>query len=496
MRSPALPAPRVWAAIAAIVAVGLVLRWWVLRSTFGVLNADEAYSGLQSLGVIRDGRFPIVMDGQSYTAAIEAYVFSPLLVFAGGSIASLKWIFVGVWLAVLFATSGAARHLAGRGAAAFAGVIAWLAPGALLVLSTRSYMGYTLGLAVATGALWATAVLVDQAVPTPKWSAIAGFLAGLAVFVHPIWLTVLVPVMGVAAVVHWRQWRRFWVPAASAAVLANVPFLLWNALNSWPSLLPQLRPPGTYADRLEGFFTGLLPRGFGLRTFDGQWVLGRPLGLAIYGLILGGVVAGCVVLVRSSTRPSRWVVPVALALCFPLMALLPNLVFAADGRYTIIPFAPMACAIGAVGAKAVASLSPRRATAAVVAFAAVWVSVLIVPFMHKQQMFDEGQPNAWIDRVITRLDELGIDRVAGSYWLVLPLEYRSDQRIRTAVAGNPYTIRFPASQQIVGKAPGEEVAFIFPPGPQEAVWFYLPMDEYRQEDLGGVILYLPPAAST
>lgn len=491
-----MPSPRTWTVVAAVVAVGLLLRWWVLRSTFGVLNADESYSGLQSMGVIRDGRFPIVMDGQSYTAAIEAYVFSPLLVFAGGSIAVLKWSFVSVWLAVLFATFGAARHIAGRRAAAFAGVIAWLAPGALLVLSTRSYMGYALGLAVATAAIWATAVLVDQAVPMPKWSAIAGFLAGLAVFVHPIWLTMIVPVVSVAAVVHWRDRRRFWVPAVGAAVLANVPFLLWNSLNGWPSLSPEVRPPGSYADRLEGFFTGLLPRGFGLRTFDGQWVLGRPLGLAIYGLILGGVIVGCVVLVRSSTRPSRWVVPVALAFCFPLMALLPNLVFVADGRYAMIPFPAMAIALGAAGGKAVASFSPRRTTAALLAFAAVWLSVTIVPFMNKQQMFDDGQPNAWIDRVITRLDEVGIDRVAGYYWFVLPLEYRSDQRIRTAVAGNPYTIRFPASQQIVGRVPAEEVAFIFPPGPQEAVWFYLPMDEYRQEDLGGVILYLPPAAGT
>ena len=496
MRSPALPSPRICTVVAAVVAVGVLLRWCVLRSTFGVLNADESYSGLQSVGIIRDGRFPIVMDGQSYTAAIEAYVFTPLLVFAGGSIALLKWSFVSVWLAVMFAIFGAARHIGGRRSAAFAGVIAWLAPGALLVLSTRSYMGYALGLAVAAAAIWATAILVDQAVPTPKWSAIAGFLAGLAVFVHPIWLTVLVPIAGVAVVVHSRQWRRFWLPAIGAAVLANVPFLLWNALNGWPSLSPEVRPPGSYADRLGGFFTGLLPRGFGLRALDGQWALGRPLGLAIYGLILGGTIVGCVVLVRSSARPSRWLVPVAMAFCFPLMALLPNLVFVADGRYAMIPFPLMAIALGAAGGKAVASVSPRRTTAALLTFSAVWLSVTIVPFMHKQQMFDDGQPNAWIDRVITRLDEVGIDRVAGYYWFVLPLEYRSDQRIRTAVAGNPYTIRFPASQQIVGRAPAEEVAFVFPPGPQEAVWFYLPMDEYRQEDLGGVILYLPPAAGT
>ncbi|HAN35170.1 MAG TPA: hypothetical protein DCQ52_06880, partial [Acidimicrobiaceae bacterium] len=96
--------------------------------------------------------------------------------------------------------------------------------------------------------------------------------------------------------------------------------------------------------------------------------------------------------------------------------------------------------------------------------------------------------------VINRLDEVGIDRVAGAYWLVLPIEYRSDQAIRTAVAGNPYVIRFPLSQRLVEQTPPEQVAFLFAPGTPDPVWFYLPVDEYRQEDLGGVILYLPPAA--
>ena len=46
----------------------------------------------------------------------------------------------------------------------------------------------------------------------------------------------------------------------------------------------------------------------------------------------------------------------------------------------------------------------------------------------------------------------------------------------------------------MGGTPAEEVAFLFPPGDMEPGWFYLPVDEYRQEDLGGMILYLPPAA--
>ncbi len=480
--------------IAGILVVGLALRGWTIGSVFGALYADEAYAGLQSIGVVRDGRFPVVIDGSVYSAAIEAYVFGPPLALAGGSVAVLKWLFVCVWAVAAAASFGATRRLAGRRAAAIAGALTWLAPGGLLVLSTRAYMGYALGLAVAAATVWAAAVVADQATPSPRSSAVLGFLAGLAFYIHPMWVTVLAPVAMVVAFVHRRDWKRWWVPAIGAALAANLPFLLWNALNGWPSLHSQWYPPGTYSDRITGFATGLLPRAFGLRGFDGEWVFGKPLGLLLYAAIMVGIVAGCVVLVRAHRRPSRWLVPAGLLGCLPLMALLPHLIYVADARYAIIPFPLMMIALGAALGKAIAGVKPRLALAAVAAVALLWVAVTIVPFMKQQDGFTSADPNAWQERVIARLDEVGISHLAGDYGLVLPVEYRSDRAIRTAVAGNPYVIRFPLSQRIVGSVPAEQVAFLFPPGSPEPVWFYLPVDEYRQEDLGGVILYLPPAA--
>ena len=446
------------------------------------------------MGVLRDGRLPVVIDGSAYSATIEAYLFSPIITLAGGSIAVLKWLFVGMWAAAAATTFGATRRLAGRRSAALAATVVWLAPGALLVLSTRAYMCYALGLAVAAGTVWATAIVVDQATPTPRSSAIVGFLAGLAFYIHPMFVTVLAPVVAVAVVVHRRDWRRWWLPAIGAAVAANVPFLAWNATNGWPSLKSQYYPPGNYSDRLSGFVTGLLPRGFGLRTVDGRWVFGKPVGVLLYAAILAGVVVGCVVLVRAHRRPSRWIVPAGLVGCLPLMALLPHLIYVADGRYAVVPFPLIAIALGAALGKVVSSLRPHLAVAAVAVVAVVWVAITTLPFMGRQHAFDDVNANAWQDRVITRLHQVGIDRLAGNYNLVLPIEYVSDRAIRTAIAGNPYVIRFPGSQRIVGGTPAEEVAFLFPPGDMEPGWFYLPVDEYRQEDLGGMILYLPPAA--
>jgi hypothetical protein len=487
--------PRNLGVATVVLLAGLVLRVWILRSVLGEMYADEAYSGLQSLGVIRDGRFPIVIDGNVYSAALEAYVFSPVLVHAGGSVAVLKWLFIGMWAAAVAATFGAAASLRDRRAGAFAAMFVWLAPGAMLVLSTRAYMGYSLGLAVVAGTIWATSRVADLPVAGWRSSALAGFLAGLAFYLHPMFAMVAAPVIAVAAVVHRRDWRGWWAPAVGGAVAANVPLIGWNMLNGFPSLEPGYTFAGTYSDRLKGFVTGLLPRAFGLRTPDGEWVFGKPLGLALYALIIAGVVLGCVVLVRASRRPSRWIVPVAVVCVLPLMALLAPLIFVIDGRYAIIVLPLVAISLGAAASRAVEGWSANRAVAALLVTAVVWVAATSLPFLDQQHAFDAADANAWQDRVISRLDELGVDRLAGDYGLVTQIEYRSDRSIRTAIAGNPYVIRFPNSQRIVGKAPAEEVAFLFRPGAAlDPVWFYLPVEQYDQEDLGGVILYVPPAA--
>lgn len=483
-----------WIAVAIVVLAGIVLRVLLLRSSMGALFADEAYSGLQSLGVVRDGRFPIIIDGNVYSAALEAYLFGPVLTHTGGSIDVLKWLFIGIWAAGAAVTFGAGRSQRDTRSGALAATLVWLAPGAMLVLSTRAYMGYSLGLAVTAGVVWCATVVADRAVPAPRSSACLGFLAGLAFYLHPMFGAVAAPLVAVVAFVHFRDWRRWWLPAVGAALAANAAFIGWNAINGWPSLHSTLPFEGTYIERLKGFVTGLLPRAFGLRTFTGEWVLGRSLSLAVYGLLLGGVIAGCVVLVRASARPSRWLIPVALAASFPLMALLTPLIFVADGRYAIIVFPLFAIALGATLSAIVTAMSGRQFAAGLVGVAALWAAITVVPFVNQQQGFDEADSNAWQQRVIARLDDAGITRVAGNYGLVLPIEYRSDQQIRVAIAGNPYVIRFPSSQRIVQGSPPDEVAFLFPPGDQDPGWFYLPLDEYRVEDLGGIILYLPPAA--
>ncbi|CAN5413577.1 hypothetical protein BH10ACT2_BH10ACT2_16450 [soil metagenome] len=482
--------------VAGVVAVGVALRAWVISSSLGAFNGDEAFAGLQSISVLRDGHLPVVINGQTYTAAIDAILFSPFLTLAGGSSTILKWLFVCMWAAAAAATFGAMSRLRDRRSAALAAAIVWLTPGALLVLSTTAYMGYAIGMTVVACTVWATAVVADQEVATVRQSAILGALAGLAFYIHPMFATVVVPVVAVAAFVHRRDWRRWWLPAAIAALVVNLPFLAWNAINDWPSLKSQAVPPGSYTDRFRGFISELLPRAFGLRKFDGGWVLARPVALLIYAAIVAGVVYGCVVLVRAHQRPSRWIVPAGLAACLPLMALAPHLIFINDGRYAIIPFPFFAFALSAAATSLIPTWSRQRTMAAFAGALALWVAITTLPFLNRQHAALADDPNAWQERVIDRLDELGIDRLAGYYWFVMPIEYRSDREIRVAIAGNPYKIRFVQSQQIVESTPPEKVAFIFPPGEPDPNWLYLPIDSYRREDLGGMILFVPIAAGS
>jgi hypothetical protein len=62
--------------------------------------------------------------------------------------------------------------------------------------------------------------------------------------------------------------------------------------------------------------------------------------------------------------------------------------------------------------------------------------------------------------IVDVLDERGIDRIYGSYWAVLPVDFAGDNRIVGAVF--PFwPIRFPDRQRVVGATPHENVAVIY-----------------------------------
>lgn len=474
----------------AVVAVGVALRLWIMTSHLGTLSADEAYTGLQARAIL-DGRFPVVIDGMTYTAVFESYLFAPFVAVFGLHVVPLKWLSTLGWVTAAVLVGLAVRRVATPTTARLAAAMMWLAPGAMLVLSTRAYVGYSTGLAAVAGTLWATLRIVEQPpsgrVP-PVHAAGVGALGGLAVYCHPMFATVVLPILAVATWVHRRQLLRWWLPAGAAAVAVNVPFLVWNAVNGWPSLDQPADATESAGDRLVRFATGLVPRVFGLRTGDGTWVHGRALGLVLYVGVIGVVVWGVVTAWRRH-RAMGAVLAAPLVVAWPGMAALSNLSFVADGRYGIITF-PLLVSALAIGVGDVAARRTGNIRLPAVALA-LWVLVFTVPWVSREAGRDLGDPNAHVQRVIDVLEDEGIDRVLGTYWWVLPIDLISNGRILTGTVGHPDVVLLPRTQAQVLSTPDERLAYVFSPDAYAPELLRLPEDHYQRRRVAGAVVLIP-----
>lgn len=456
----------------------------------GTINADEAVTGLGGLRLFR-GEVSIVVPGNSYTSNLESYLFAPVLRLADGNIVVLKLLAILGWAVGSVMLARAAHRVIGRAAGDLVGVLAWLCPGGLAVLSTRAFLAYPWGLAVVATTIY---LLFGLAGSPPTWRAslVVGLAGGLALYLHPMYLMILGPLAVTAMWPFRRAVRDWWVPAGLGVVAANLPFLAWNLLNDFPSVRDPATFEGTYGGRLVHFFTELLPVGFGLRgpgfRSPGDYALGRVAG-PVLALVL---VAVCIVGCRRlwSRGASERAVVVSLIAVWPLMAMLSALGFTADGRYAIIPLPALLIAFAAgVEALAGASFGPIRWPVA-----AGWVALLVVPVAVDSWGTVRARPARPVEAVVARLDEARVGAVAGGYWEVLPVMYASGASIEGAVLYEG-PIRYPESQRSTQERDHADVAFIFRPDNEDVSRLWLPADRYSREILAGFVVYLPKPVS-
>jgi hypothetical protein len=276
-------------------------------------------------------------------------------------------------------------------------------------------------------------------------------------------------------------------------VLGCLPLLLWNAVNSFPSLETPVKVPGTYAERLRTFALDLLPRGFGLRDSALNWYH-DPLGPIVYLALIAAAVFGLVTVVRRPAPRSRHLLLVVLVGVFPMMALFRNLIYANDGRYALISFPFLVLALAAGVDTLAGRRPPLRVVGVIGLVTVVWISVLIRPTANPPLEQLGTDPNAQLDEIIDLLDERGIDRVYGSYWAVLPVDFAGDNRIVGGVF--PFwPIRFPDRQRTVGSTPPEDVAVIYMSYDEDPAYLLLAPDRYERIVIGDRVLYLPIATS-
>lgn len=476
---------------------GLLTRWWVLSTAWGTLNSDEAVTGLGAIDAIH-GRFDVVIPGNAYTANLESYLFAPIVAMFGAHVTPLKLLPVALWAVACLVVGRLTSRVHSDVAGVVAGSLLWLVPGALLVLSTRAYLAYSGGLLLVATSLYCLSAVLGREVPSARSSAVAGCLVGLAVFAHPMYLAVVGPACVVVGVYHRRHWRRWWAPAGGAALLVNMPWIVWNARHGFPSLGGEVvgDSRGTYLQRLARFFSGLLPRDLGLLDQAGsRWTLGKPVSVSVYLVAIGIVLIGGRCLFRSS-RSGR-LVAVCLVAVWPAMALFSPLGFVTDGRYGVVPAAVLfpAFAVGVVQiAGWVAQRRPSLETWTSLGVIAAWVGLLVVPYQQRNIGRHFGDPNAPTSGLIDFLDANEVRYIAGSYWAVLPVTYMSDTRIPSAVTSG-YPIRYPHYQRLVEAAPAANVAFVFLSYDENPGALLQPVGDYDRVEVAGFIVYLPKASA-
>ena len=489
-RQWAASSPWFWGAVAVVFVAGVLVRWVLLDTPAAVINADEAYTRIETFEILR-GQFPIALGGTVYTFPVEAYLYAPFTyLFNGANVVPLKLLSTLSWLGAAVTVYVIGRRLVSERAGMIAAALCWVTPGSLMVLSITAYPAYASGMFVAALAFLVATLLIDTPAPGPsrRMLVLFGALAGFAFWLHPMFFTVMVP-MG--ALVLWTVRRRLdgLLSAIGGAILGCLPLLLWNVVNGWPSLKTPVKLPGTYTDRLRTFAEDLLPRAFGLRSFGLEWY-DTFWGPVLYVVLLATIAFGLWTIARHSSPRSRVLLFVVLGSVFFLMALLRNLIYANDGRYAMIslPFVLIALAAGID--RLAGWRPPWRVIGVLTLIAAVWIVGFVRP--NNQPFLDDRgvDPNAQLGEIVDLLDDRGIDRVYGSYWAVLPVDFAGDNRIVGAVF--PFaTIRFPDRQRIVGATPPEDVAVIYMNYDEDTAYLLMPPEQYERIVIGDRVIYLP-----
>jgi GT2 family glycosyltransferase len=473
--------------------IGLVVRWLILRSPAGILTADEAYTGIQSFEIL-GGQFPVVLGGTTYTLPFESYLYAPIAAVLGAHVVLLKLLATVSWALASVALAVAGTRIANRRTGLVAALMCWVTPGALLLVSVTAYSAYSSGMLVSIAAFVLATILIDATSPRRDVAVLFGALAGFGFWLHPMFVASLLPMVLVVLWIHRRR-VDMWVTIPIGGLLGCLPFLLWNAVNAWPSLTAPAEVEGTYGERFRGFFVDLMPRAFGLRDLALDWQPNAVIGPVLYVGLLGAIVGGVVVLVRRPGPRSRVLLPAVLVGVFPIMALFENLIFTNDGRYGIIAFPFLLLAIAIAVDALMGRHSATRVLGVAAALALVWVIGLIVPTAAPLVDDTSGDPNASINAVVDRLDQVGIDRIYGSYWAVHPIDFVGDRDLTGAVF--PFwPIRFPDRQRIVGATPPDKVAVLYLTTDEDPAQLLLPVEAYERSVYGDFVLYVPTSAAT
>ena len=413
--------------------------------------------------------------GQYYGGA-EAYVVAALFALFGQSrfVLGLAPMLLDAVATLLVWRLG--RRLFNGRVGVVAALIFWIWPENYLYQSTVEYGFRYLALVCGLALVLFSLRVVDprRAAGLLDWAAL-GFFFGVGWWCSPeiVYFALPAGALLVFGVVRrrLRPARAAVVACVAAAVVGALPWLLANASQGFPSLHGDTSPltAAAWASHAHVFFQYVLPMVLGLRLrATGVWLVPRPVGPALYILLVALAVAWMATLV--ARRQAR--VLVAFVAVFPILyALWPSSSYWADGRYALYLAAPL-CLLLAAALFAIASLRPSRLFKAVPVLGVVAALALTAGAVMRVAPYTplaiagaprpgwtvwRSDPDTWLQPLILALANSHERYVYTGYWISYTLAFEARGAV---VASDPGDYRYTPYLLSIARSPNP--AWVFP----------------------------------
>jgi 4-amino-4-deoxy-L-arabinose transferase-like glycosyltransferase len=254
-----------------VLALAVVLRVWIYRSSLGYLGTDEATWGLMARHVL-DGQVSAFFWGQAYGGTQEVFPVALLFWLFGTHLVLMRIVPVAFSAAAAVVVWQAGRRALGSLPGLVAGLLMLIWP-IYAVWKLEIWSGFYGGDLLYAALVLLLALLIDDA-PTLRRIALFGLVIGLAFWESVQIVAVIVPTLAWLTIRRPRAWTRAWI-AVPGFLVGALPWILSNLRHDWWSLR-QYGGSGTYLYRLHGYVTATFPMMLGLRQpFSSEWLLGR-----------------------------------------------------------------------------------------------------------------------------------------------------------------------------------------------------------------------------
>lgn len=409
-----------WLLVALLLA-GLVIRILVIRTSWGVPDADEA-TGMLMAQRAAHGHFAVFFWGANYGGALITWVEALFVWIFGLHIVIFQIVdTILALVAALFLRAIASRFMSGWASDLAAG-LCWMLPPVWMYWSAREYVFWMPGMVFAL--LTVLCIIRWTETKSTRFAYLVGFFLGVTYWLYPLYL-VLVAVP--AALFVWVA-RRDWRVLVRSAVMVPVGGVFWilaNVRHGLESLHQPIASHQSFSVIVKHSVTQVLPAAVSALPSPGGPVASfefpgytamKWLGV---GVMLAAAVWVAAFLLAGRVRLSAIG---ACVLCWPLAVGLSGVLAGRSGyRYGLVIVPLLALMVAWLAG---------RSKALVIVVAAAVVATSVLATGSATRWFEAEPPcTNGITQVSHFLEAAGRTHVYASYWAAAPLDVCSGDHI-------------------------------------------------------------------